>query len=124
MITYAALDEYAEAVIRDALPDALAAPMPIDVERFIEFYLGLDVEFKSVSYDRQVLGMTAFNAGTIYVISEKTGKRVPIEVDEGTVFIEPLLTEKRNAARRRFTVMHEGAVLRGRRNALRRRTES
>jgi len=109
MITYAALDEYAEAVIRDALPYALAAPTPIDVERFIEFYLGLSVEFKSVSYDRKVLGMTAFNAGTVYVICEKTGRRIPIEVDEGTVFVEPLLTEKRNAARRRFTIMHEGA---------------
>lgn len=109
MITYDALDQYAEAVIRDALPDALNAPTPIDVERFIEFYLGLQVEFKSVSYDRKILGMTAFNNGTVYVISEIDGKRVPINVDEGTVFIEPLLTQKRNTARRRFTVMHEGA---------------
>jgi hypothetical protein len=109
MITYDALDQYAETVIRDAMPYALVAPTPIDVESFIEFYLGLEVEFKSVSYDRKVLGMTAFNDGTIYVISEKTGKRVPIEVSEGTVFIEPLLTESRNTARRRFTIMHEGS---------------
>jgi Zn-dependent peptidase ImmA (M78 family) len=109
MITYDALDQYAEAVIRDAQPSALDAPVPIDVEKFIEFYLGLAIEFKSVSYDRQILGMTAFNDGTIYVISEQTGKRVPIQVSGGTVFVEPLLTEKRNAARRRFTVMHEGA---------------
>ena len=109
MITYAALDDYAEAVIRDAMPEALASPTPINVERFIEFYLGLDVEFKSVSYDKKILGMTAFNNGTIYVIDEFSGGRLPIDVAAGTVFIEPSLTQKRNTARRRFTTMHEGA---------------
>jgi hypothetical protein len=86
-ITYNALDDYAEAVVRDATPDALTAPTPVNVEKFIEFYLGLNVEFKSVSYDRRILGMTAFNTGVVYFIDEKDGKRVPQFVNEGTVFI-------------------------------------
>jgi len=53
--------------------------------------------------------MTAFNTGVLKVLDEKSGITVPLDVVEGTVIIEPLLTQKRNTARRRFTFMHEGA---------------
>jgi Zn-dependent peptidase ImmA (M78 family) len=53
--------------------------------------------------------MTAFNTGVVQIADEASGKPVPLIVQEGTVIIDPLLMEKRNAARRRFTFMHEGA---------------
>lgn len=108
-ITYDALDAYAEAVIRDAMPEALIAPAAVDVERFVEFYLGLQLEFKRLSYDRQILAMTAFNAGIVQIIDEASGAPEGLPVTAGTVIIEPLLTQKRNTARRRFTYMHEGS---------------
>jgi Zn-dependent peptidase ImmA (M78 family) len=108
-VTYDALDQYAEAVVRDAMPEALAAPAILDVVRFIEFYLEMQTEYKRLSYDRKILAMTAFNTGVVQVADERSGKPVPLVVQEGTVIIEPLLMEKRNAARRRFTFMHEGA---------------
>lgn len=108
-ITNDALDAYAEAVIRDAIPDMLAVPAAINVEWFVEFYLGLQIEFKRLSYDREILGMTAFNAGIVQIFDESTGKTEGLPVREGTVIIDPLLTEKRNIARRRFTYMHEGS---------------
>jgi len=108
-ITYDALDAYAEDVLRDAMPETLAAPVPIDAERFVEFYLGLDIIYKRLSYDSRILGMTAFNAGYVQIIDEVTGKSEPFLVGAGTVIIEPSLTEKRNAQRRRFTYMHEGS---------------
>jgi Zn-dependent peptidase ImmA (M78 family) len=108
-ITYGALEEYAEALVRDAMPERLNAPGPIDVEAFVEFYLGLSVEFRRICYDRQVLGMTAFNDGLIQVMDEETGRPEPMPIRAGTVVIDSSLSAKRNVARLRFTAMHEGA---------------
>lgn len=107
-IAYDALDAYAESVVGDAMPDTLTVPCAVNVERFVEFYLGMQIEFKRLSYDRQILGMTAFNSGVVQVIDE-SGKPDAMFVETGTIIIEPLLTEKRNTARRRFTYMHEGS---------------
>ena len=109
IITYDALDAYAEAVVRDASPDAFISPRPIDAAWFIEFYLGLDVAYKRLSYDRMVLGMTAFERGYVKIIDEETGLPDYVFVDEGTVIIEPELTLQPNGARLRFTYMHEGS---------------
>jgi hypothetical protein len=108
-ITYDALDQYGEAVARDFMPGALNAPTALDVDKFIEFYLNMYVECKRISYDRKILAMTAFNTGIVQVADDKAGIAVPLAVSEGTLIIDPLLMEKRNAARRRFTKMHEGA---------------
>ncbi len=107
-ITYEALDVYGEAVLRDAAPDALKAPRPVDAPWFLEFYLGLDVVYKRVSYDRKILGMTAFNSGYVQIRDELTGRAEPLLVKAGTVIVEPALTAPRNASRLRFTLMHEG----------------
>jgi Zn-dependent peptidase ImmA (M78 family) len=108
-ITCEVLDGYAEAVIRDAAPDALSAPVPIDAEMFVEFYLGLNIEFKRLSRDRRILGMTVFNDGVVLVTDEDGRTQTPLEARAGTVFIDPLLIRKCNAARRRFTMMHEAS---------------
>ena len=108
IITYDALDAYAEAVLLDAMPEVLLAPCPIDAARFVEFYLGLEIVFKRLSYDREVLGMTAFNAGYVQIRDDITGMPDAMLVDAGTVIIEPTLTQKRNRARMRFSLTHEG----------------
>ena len=107
--TYDALDAYAEDVLRSAKPDALLSPCPIDAAWFVEFYLGLEVVYKRMSYDRNILGMTAFNAGYVQIHNEQTGSPDALLVDTGTVIIEPALTSKRNRPRLRFSLMHEGA---------------
>ena len=108
-ITYDALDEYAVKVIHDAAPELLKQPSILNVEWFVEYYLGMQIEYKRLSYDRKILGMTAFNTGLVQVVDEFSGKTAPVDVVEGTVLIDPILMEKRNAARRRFTFMHEGS---------------
>lgn len=108
-IVYGVLDDYAEMILSDATPDRLNTPLPVDVEAFLEFYLGLQVEYKRLSYDRKVLGLTAFNDGIIQVIHEDTGIPEPMIVKAGTVVVDTSLLQKRNEARLRFTLMHEGA---------------
>jgi Zn-dependent peptidase ImmA (M78 family) len=107
-ITYDALDDYAEALVRDFSPVLLNNPGKIDVDGFLEYYLGLNVDFHSICHDRKILGLTAFNDGIIKVTSEETGQPVPISVKTGTVVIDTSLSTKRNEPRLRFTMTHEG----------------
>ena len=108
-ITNDALDQYAASVIHDAAPEALNLPQPIDAESFVEYYLGLTIEYARISGSRQILGMTAFDTGVIQVADETTGKPQPLPVVAGTVIIEPTLVQKRNLPRMRFTLMHEAS---------------
>jgi len=109
-LTYDALEQYAEQVVADFVPERLNNPGALDVDRFIEYYLGLSVEYHRICYDRRVLGMTAFNDGCIDVANENTGLPEPIPVSKGTIVIDTSLTvSKRSIPRLRFTMMHEGA---------------
>lgn len=107
-LTYDVLEEYAEQIVADFAPERLHTPGQLDVDRFVEFYLGLSVEYHRICYDRKVLGMTAFNDGHIDVANEKTGMPEKLYVKEGTIVIDTSLTSKRNIPRLRFTMVHEG----------------
>ncbi|MDR1439324.1 MAG: ImmA/IrrE family metallo-endopeptidase [Clostridiales bacterium] len=108
-ITNGALDAYAESVVADFAPERRDAPGPLDAESFVEYYLGLPIEYRRVSYDRRVLAMTAFNAGFVQVADELTGMPEPMPVMAGTVVVDTSLATKRNLPRLRFTLMHEAA---------------
>jgi len=109
-LTYDALEEYAEQVVADFALERLENPGVLDVDRFIEYYLGLSVEFHRICYDRKILGITAFDDGRIDVANEDTGLPEPIPIRKGTVVIDTSLTvSKRSIPRLRFTMMHEGA---------------
>ncbi|MDK9711209.1 ImmA/IrrE family metallo-endopeptidase [Acidaminobacter sp.] len=108
-IEYSALDEYATDVIRDYKRTLLLKPEALDIEDFLEFYLGLQIEYKRLSYDQKVLGLTAFNPGYVQIIDEQTGHTEPLSVETGTVIVENSLTTKRNLPRFRFTLGHEGS---------------
>ena len=95
-ISYDVLDEYAEAVVRDAMSDKLLAPCPIDAAWFVEIYLGMEVVYKRLSYDRKILGMTAFDSGYVQVRDDITGESDALFVEAGTVILDPSLTTKRN----------------------------
>ena len=96
-ITYDALEAYAEDVLRNAKPDALLSPCPIDSAWFLEFYLGMEIVYNRLCYDRKILAMTAFNAGYVQIRDDITGEPDALLVSEGTVIVEPTLTQKRNA---------------------------
>ena len=107
-ITYDALDEYATHIVNDFALERLTYPGALDVDSFLEFYLGLTVDFRRICYNKQVLGMTAFDDGKVEVMDEETGQVVDLPVTTGTVIIDSSLNSKRNEARRRFTMVHEG----------------
>jgi hypothetical protein len=108
-ITYDALDAYAEAVVADFAPARLNAPCPIDAESFVEYYLGLPIEYHRISFDRKILAVTAFSDGLLQAAGDDTGLPEPMPVRAGTVVVDTSLTAKRNLPRLRFTLMHEAA---------------
>jgi Zn-dependent peptidase ImmA (M78 family) len=107
-LTYEVLEAYGEAVVRDFAPECLNNPTPLDVDRFLEYYLRLNVDYRRISHSKKILGMTVFYEGTVDVLNEETGQPEQMPVQTGTVIIDTSLTTKRNEARRRFTMMHEG----------------
>lgn len=108
-ITYEALDDYGQRLVQDFSPEIAHIPGILDVDSFVEYYLQLNVEFRRISYNRKILGMTAFNDGLVEVINEDTGKPEQLTVAAGTVVIDTSLMAKRNIPRLRFTMIHEGA---------------
>ena len=102
------LEEYGEAIVNDFALECLNNPIPIDVDRFLEYYLHLNVDYRRICHNKKILGMTAFDEGTVDVVCEETGQREEMPVTTGTVIIDTSLTTKRNEPRRRFTMMHEG----------------
>jgi len=107
-ITYDALEEYAEKLVADFSPELLHSPGVINVEEFLEYYLNLNVVFRHICFNKQVLGITAFNDGMVDVIDDETGRPGEMPVKMGTVIIDTSLTSKKNEPRLRFTGMHEG----------------
>jgi len=108
-ITYDALEEYAESLVRDFSPDSLLKPGAVDIDRFMEYYIGLNIDFRHIHYDRVVLGMTAFSDGVIDVLNIDTNQPEPMFLKRGTVVIDTSLSLKRNVKKRRFIMTHESA---------------
>ena len=55
------IDEIAGGYLLDFYPDAVANPQPVNVELFLESYLGLTLDYQYLSNDGRYLGMTVFN---------------------------------------------------------------
>jgi hypothetical protein len=107
--TNAALDDYAEQIVKDFAPERLTTPGVLDTDSFMEYYLRLTLYYYRICHNRKVQGMTAFNGGVVEVLDEKSGTPFEMPVETGAVIIDPLLLLKRNLNRLRFTMLHEGS---------------
>ena len=109
--TLNALDEYAEAIIQDFMPERLHSPGPLDVTCFTEQYLCLRMDFCRICdyLSHEILALTAFRDAVVQVIGNKTNNLESLAVKKGTVLIHTSLADAAKETRRRFTVAHEGA---------------
>lgn len=84
---------------------------PIDVYAVIEKCLNVPYDWKYLSPDQSILGMTSFSGGLLWVWpqSKYHDGMLPyqIEIEPGTILIDETLTENGNYGRENFTVMHE-----------------
>ena len=98
-----------ENFIRDFCPEALTDPQPIDIEGFIEVYLGLKVDYQYLSSDGRYLGMMVFNDTDKVIIFDPEKRQADyLHADARTVLIDNTLLAENQEHRFRYTMGHEG----------------
>ena len=105
------LEDKAMELLKRFDPERLTKAKPIDVYEVIEKCLDVPYDWKYLTPDQSILGMTAFRAGTLWVWPEshyEEGMRpTKISVEEGMILIDSTLTELPERGAENFTVMHE-----------------
>lgn len=102
------LEELANELNRRFDIERLEIAKPIDVYDVVEF-VGADIDWKYLSIDESVLGVTVFCDGSFPVFEKQDGVFVSkvIFVNEGTIIVDIRVDGGDNIGRKNFTVMHE-----------------
>lgn len=104
------IDIIGERFIEDFVPEALSIPQPIDIDSFVERYLGMTTDYQYLSHNGVYLGMTIFNdTDKVTIFSPETGRAEYISAKARTVIIDNRLLDENQEHRYRFTMAHEGA---------------
>ena len=105
------LEEKAEKLLLEFDSSRLNHTKPIDVYAVIEKCLDVPYDWKYLTPDQSILGMTAFKSGVLWVwpkpYYEDGMLPEKIYVSEGTILIDSTLTEYESRGSENFTVMHE-----------------
>lgn len=97
-----------ENFIRDFCPKMLEHPEPLDIDSFLEVYLGLKLDFQYLSHNGVYLGMMVFNDTDKVVIYDPDNNRAEyLHADARTVIIDNSLLEENQEHRYRYTLGHE-----------------
>lgn len=103
-----AIEIIGENFIRDFCPDALKNPQPIDIEYFLEGYLGLKIDYQYLSNDGRYLGMMVFNAtDKVMIYDPERNVADYLHADARTVIIDNTLLAENQEHRYRYTMAHE-----------------
>ncbi len=109
--SFAQLEEKANELLRRFDPERLTRPKPIDVYAVIESCLDVLYDWKYITPDRSIWGMTFFKSGYHWVWpkSQYEAGMVPKKwfFEQGTILIDSFLTELPYRGPENFTVMHE-----------------
>ncbi len=107
VLSRARIEHFAVEVLNQYKPDCLTIPQALDVYDFMENFMELTIDYKNLSPDESILGLTSFNDGIYLVWNDERTKQYPIEVKNGTVILENALLDSKHNGRERFTVIHE-----------------
>lgn len=98
------IDVIGERFVKDFQPDVLTNPSPVDIEGFIEFYLGMTPDFQYLSHNGVYLGMTVFNdTNKVPVYDPATNRAEYISAKARTVIIDNRLLDENQ--RHRFRLL-------------------
>ena len=102
------IDCIGERYVQDFCPEVLSHPAPVDIESFIENYLGITPDYQYLSHNGVYLGMTVFNdTNKVPVYDPSTGNAEYISAKARTIIIDNRLLEENQQHRYRFTLGHE-----------------
>lgn len=101
-------DKEAEKFLHKYYPQALKTPMPIPIEEIAKNKLGLVViKDKLLTAEHAIFGQICFFDGKAKVYDENKNQYVDIEVERGTIFIDPQTYFFRNIGCVNNTIAHE-----------------
>lgn len=99
----------AESFVADFQLSAIRQAEPLDIEGFMELYLGMTPDYQYLSHNGIYLGMTVFNdTDKVPVFDPQTNRAEYIHAGANTVIIDRrLIEDSRQEHRCRFTEGHE-----------------
>ena len=98
------IDTIGEEYVWDFQPEVLRNPALVDIEGFIECYLGMTTDYQYLSHNGIYLGMTVFNdTGRVIVWSPETNLTEYISAKARTVIVDNSLLEESQQHRYRFS---------------------
>ena len=102
------IDMIAEKMLLDFDPALLNTPQEIDIDLFVQDYLGMDQDFQYLSHNGIYLGMTVFNdTDCVPVYDPQTNRAEYVSERAKTILIDNRLTAPNQEHRYRFTMGHE-----------------
>ena len=102
------IEKDAMAFIKDFDPDMFENPHALDIDAFVEMYLGLDVDFLYLRRDDSLLGEMIFQNFNNYPVFSPIKLNIElISVKRGTMLINETLEREKKASLRRTTMGHE-----------------
>ena len=102
------IDGIGEQYVKDFCPEVLSHPAPVDIESFVENYLGITPDYQYLSNNGIYLGMTVFNdTNMVPIFDPSTGHAEYISAKARTIIIDNRLLEENQQHRYRFTLGHE-----------------
>lgn len=101
------IEQFAEIILNDYNSELINAPTVLDIEDFLEFYVGLEIDFKDLTHDKSTIGMIVFSDGDIAIYDAQKNKAKRIRVNQGTIIIDNSLLQEELLTRGRFTLCHE-----------------
>lgn len=102
------IDVIGENLVDEFMPEALKTPQEIDIDLFVQDYLGMEQDFQYLSHCGLYLGMTVFNdTDKIPVYNPAEHCAEYISAKANTIIIDNSLLEENQEHRYRFTMGHE-----------------
>ena len=102
------IDGIGEQYVKAFCPEVLSHPAPVDIESFVENYLGITPDYQYLSNNGIYLGMTVFNdTNVVPIFDPGTGRAEYISAKARTIIIDNRLLEENRQHRYRFTLGHE-----------------
>lgn len=102
------IDMIGEKLVGEFAPQALVTPQEIDIDLFVQDYLGMEQDFQYLSHCGMYLGMTVFEDSDKIPVYDPQNKRAEyISAKAHTVIIDRTLLENGQEQRYRFTMGHE-----------------
>ena len=109
IVSQANIEDICVALVKDFNPILLTEPGELDIDRFVECYLGYDLDYQYLSSDGRYLGMCVFNdTSRVIVFNPYKNEADYLKVKAKTIIIDNgLLEDKKFEHRYRFTMGHE-----------------